>query len=301
MNHQNYSYKLYGLNISSEFELNGLVPGNGASPDVHISSGTIPDHIDNYKIRGLRYQAKPGHFFLKVDKIAKFLVKDGKQIIVDAKPTTTEQEINLFLLGSTMGALLQQRQLLTLHGSAIIYNGHAVIFSGVSGVGKSTLASAFAKKGCKIIADDISVVQLKNGNPYILPASPFLKLWEDSIEKIGEKPKDLSYIRKGLRKYRFPVIKNFSNEIIPIGRIYILNTKNNTAIEIRELEKRHKLAALINNTYRKKFLNGLSDKSFHFQYCQKIALSIPIKVVTRSRGGFLLNELTELIEQDLKL
>ena len=53
--------------------------------------------------------------------------------------------VRLYLLGTCMGALLFQRKLLPLHGSAVVINGKAYAFVGDSGAGKSTLAAAFSK------------------------------------------------------------------------------------------------------------------------------------------------------------
>ena len=43
---------------------------------------------------------------------------------------------------------------LIIHASAVYYMGHLLIFSGKSGVGKSTIGNIFAKSGAKLIHDD---------------------------------------------------------------------------------------------------------------------------------------------------
>ena len=63
-----------------------------------------------------------------------------------------------------MGAILMQRRLLPLHGSAIAINGKAYAIVGDSGAGKSTLASAFLNKGYQLISDDVIAVSLSQEN-----------------------------------------------------------------------------------------------------------------------------------------
>ena len=57
-----------------------------------------------------------------------------------------------------MGAILMQRKILPLHGSAIAIDGKAYAIVGDSGAGKSTLASAFLKRGYQLLSDDVITV-----------------------------------------------------------------------------------------------------------------------------------------------
>ena len=73
-----------------------------------------------------------------------------------------EDHVRLYILGTCMGALLLQRKILPLHGSAIAINGKAYAIVGDSGAGKSTLASAFLNKGYQLLSDDVIPVSLSN-------------------------------------------------------------------------------------------------------------------------------------------
>jgi len=57
-------------------------------------------------------------------------------------------------MGSAMGALLHQRNILALHAGTIAVNGGSVIFCGPSGIGKSTLAAGFRRRGYPNVAGD---------------------------------------------------------------------------------------------------------------------------------------------------
>ena len=96
--------------------------------------------------QGVLYQSAPRQFLLKISRVARYLVSDGNEIIVDPEPDADLSAIRLFLFGSAFGALLHQRGILPLHGSAIVTSRGAVVFAGVSGSGKSALACAFHRQ-----------------------------------------------------------------------------------------------------------------------------------------------------------
>lgn len=98
----------------------------------------------------------------QVADTAIFAIQNGDTIQVSPMAGADEAKIRLFLLGTCMGALLMQRKILPLHGSAIAIDGKAYAFVGHSGAGKSTLASAFINKGFQLLSDDVIAVTLRN-------------------------------------------------------------------------------------------------------------------------------------------
>ena len=94
--------------------------------------------------------------------------------------------MRLFLLGTSFGALLMQRGILPLHGSAMVVNGRGVVFTGMSGAGKSSLLAAFRKKGYPFLTDDVVAVTVDTaGTAWIHPSYPQQKLWRDSTKAVG--------------------------------------------------------------------------------------------------------------------
>ena len=59
-----------------------------------------------------------------------------------------------------------------------------------------------------------------------------------------------------------------------------------------------KLTAIINNTYRLGFIDGLGIRVSHFEQCVAVAKQTPLTRVTRPEEAFLLNELAQLLEED---
>lgn len=291
-----YRYKAFGISIGSEFPFEELEAVR-EQPEVLIQFGEVPEHIPEPSTSGVRFEASPGLFLLKIDDVAGYLVKDGRYIYIQKEnPYVSDNEVRLFLLGPVMGALILQRGLLPVHGSAVKMGEQAVIFSGTPGVGKSTLATGFLNKGYSVISDDISVINI-NGEtvPYIYPGFPQMKLWADMLDKFGKDRFFKRTLREGLQKYGIPVRDQYYGRPLPIGHIYILSTHNKDTIHSTPLHGMNKFHALKNNTYRWRFLEGLGKKKEHFSLTTQLAEQIGVSRITRPRQSFKLDELMEMI------
>jgi hypothetical protein len=293
-----YIYQAFGLTIDSSLEIPELLPSEGV-PDVLIREGSVPETLENPKAFGVRFQASPGYFLLKVDNIAKYLVSEGCRVTIEAFPGVEARDIRLFLLNSVLGALVHQRGLLPLHASAIEVCGQCVVFCGASGCGKSTLAKAFIKRGYCLHTDDVCMVSTgEDGIPIAYPGCPQLKLWEDALEKIGINPGSYSRVRRVLDKFAIPVTEHFNHQPLPIQRIYILSPWNKGEIEVTEIAGMKKFSVLKSQTYRFRFIKGLGREVLHFKSSGILGNHVPICSVRCPQSLFLLDELADILEKE---
>jgi hypothetical protein len=77
--------------------------------------------------------------------------------------------------------LLAHRGEPVFHGGAVVVDGGAVVFLAPSGRGKSTLTTAFARRGMPFLGDDCVHLSMQ-GEILVLPQEPFMRLWDDSLE-----------------------------------------------------------------------------------------------------------------------
>lgn len=294
-------YSAYGLTFSSLHPLPELCPGTG-EPDVHIYYGEVQESLHDVKKKGVCYQiSSSNNVLLSIPEIARYLICDGNKIIIHREHGAMDNAINLFLLGSAMGALLHQRGMILFHGNGIVINNKCVVFLGHSGKGKSTLAAFFSKKGYQVLADDLCGITLsENGTAVVNPGYPYLKLWSDTIEMIGENNEGLKAIRPGLEKYNFPLYDGFYSKQLPLEKIYILDSGNSKKFVLTPLKGPEKLIELVNQTYRKKFINGMGKEATHFNNCIKIAENIPLFKLNCLKNKESLDELITSIERDLQ-
>src|SRR2546421_132869 len=71
--------------------------------------------------------------------VGAFLVRGGREIVVDPAPGVEARVLRLSILGPAFGLLLHQRGRFVLHASAVASGGGVLAFAGGSGWGKSTL------------------------------------------------------------------------------------------------------------------------------------------------------------------
>jgi hypothetical protein len=298
-----YRYHAFGMEIESQISIPEFLPSKMAQPaKITIRLGKVPETLPGATFSGVRFQAAPGKFQLWVDKVARYLIKNGNEIIIDSCENAKGNDIRLFLLGSAFGALLHQQEILPLHGSAIIYNNQAIIFSGISGAGKSTLAASFGKLGYPVITDDICMVTLSDKNiPMVYPSYPQMKLWSDSLDKMGEDKSTLKKVRDGILKFSVPFPDNFHCDPVILAGIYVITSKNTPGFNLEIIKGIEKFNTVKNNTYRLNFIKGIGTMASHFKHINAVSTHCFVKKTERPTKGFHLKELTTLIENDFKI
>jgi hypothetical protein len=294
-------YTAYGLQIASELPLPELVASSAQTSDVHIRYGSVPTALPNsHQFDGF-FQAVPGTLLLTVPEVARFLVVEGREVWIERELNSEDADVRIFLLGSVLGALLHLRHILALHASSIHTPYGAVLFGGPSGNGKSTLLGAFLHRGYTMLADDVTAVTLDGtGGPMAIPAFPRLRLWADAAAKFEYRIEGLPRVW-GLRdKYVMPAPR-FFGQPLPIHVLYSLNVDDSPTIKIEPVEGMCRFQILSANTYRAYFLHGLGLSETHFRLLAPLLKTLNIRRITRPASPFLLAELVDQIEEDLKI
>lgn len=276
-----------------------------AAPDAPVDAvfhlGEVAADLPESTTRGGRFRAAPGKLLVWIDAVARYLVRDGREIIVQPVPGAEDNDLRELLLCSPMGALLHQRGLLPLHASAIATPQGAVVFMAYSGQGKSTLAAHFHRRGCKILADDIAVVSFDPaGRPQVAPGYPQFKLWPDSVAELGHSTASLRRFRAKMEKFFVAFPDAFQAEPLPVVRLYVVEGRHDVeAVKLEPLNVPEKLRYLLAHTYRAQYVPGLGCKQAHFQMLGRLAAVTPAMRVSRpANGQFHLDHLAELIAAD---
>ena len=296
----NKNYHIFGLNIQSAIPLPAPPvpdPSSKSTPDVIIEYGSTPAELTHPQIKGTCYEAGPGEFLLRVDSVARYYIQEGRKIIIAPEPDVEDERILIFLMGSAMGALLHQRNILVLHAGAIAVQDQSVIFTGDSGIGKSTLAAGFHKRGYPFLADDVCAIAMINGKPAVVPGIPRLKLWADALKKLGRDKDQLKSVRwiHNMDKYFLPVEPLYESPVL-LKSVFVLETGDAGKMEMTALKGAAKIDPIIKNTYRLGFLNGLGGKKEHFRQCAAVAAKAAVYRTVRPDNKFLLTELMDLLE-----
>lgn len=300
-----HHYQVFGLHVVSDILLPELIAAVDplAEPQVSITLYRVPDFIADPVLNTEACQAAKGQFLLRVPGVAGYYVAGGEKIIVEPAQQAREHSVRLFLLGTSFGALLMQRGILPLHGSAVLANGRAVVFTGVSGAGKSSLLAAFRKKGYPFLTDDVVAVSVDpDGIAWISPSYPQQKLWRDSTKAIGVETVSLTpfYTVEDHEKFAVPAPQGFWQLPVPLDAVYEIQVGSHREVALQALHGADKLAVLLSHTYRPWLIDGLGLKEAHFKLCAAAADKVAVSQLTRPAEIFSLDEQVRRIEQDLE-
>jgi hypothetical protein len=295
-----YVYQAYCLSFHSELALPELPSieqaGIGSQADVTIRLGRVSacDSDSSFRQYGPFLWARTGALTLQIPTVASFLVRDGREIVVEPVAGIDEASVRVFLLGSALGALLMQRGLLVLHGNAIRIGEQGIICVGHSGAGKSTVAAAFAQQGYDLLADDVVAI---DRSLCVLPGIPRVKLWSDSATQLGVDTEHLDAVRPGMEKYNLPIDDGFYDRPLPVGGIYVLATGD--AVHLSAIRGMQRFVALQSQLYRRTFLEGLGLSQEMFMQCGHLAGQVRMGQLVRPRDLSGLDSLVESLRADM--
>ena len=282
MSHSRRFYRLFGLTIVSEIDLPELFEAERGPADIVFRRGTVapldPNAVDCVAQVG-------SGVTVEIPKIARFHIRDGSEIIIDAENCADPRSVRVFLLGTASGVLIHQRGLLPLHANAIELGSEAFAFSGESGAGKSTLAAWFHDRGARIIADDVCVIGLgQGGEALAMPGLPRFRLWREALERSGRSVSNHSRSFGGDDSYdKYDVaitVEGAVDQPLPLRAIFLL--ARGPRFEIARQYGVAAAEALFANTYRGAYVNAARIAAQHYRLCLSVLATTPVFKVTRS-------------------
>jgi hypothetical protein len=247
-------------------ELPPAVPAPGERP-VQIRLGKAPASLRAPLAAGQSYEANDTEFLLRLPDVATYYARDGVEIVVDLVEGAAELDVRSYLLGSLFAVLCHQRGLLPLHGSAIATPRGAVAFLGASGAGKSSIAAFLSRRGHRILADDICLVDpAAPRDQRVLPVAPWLKLWSATLDAMGESSSGLPRVFSDDEKYRLGL--NQHEAPAPLAELILLErAENQTEASFERLTPVHALHAVLDLTYQSWLVRAMGRTEQYFLRC----------------------------------
>lgn len=196
-----YHYHLYGLYITSDFEL----------PTEPVAQHEVDDLAD-YRIAIATSDSKPlrlpivvfrseetGHEGEPQLQICRddatgatrwqwcdgvTIDVNGSHIDVYCPPQEALSGVAHIIVGQVLANLLRRRGHSLLHGAGMTGGQVAFAILGPSGAGKSSLATALSLRGYRLLTDDVVALTAADGLWYALAGYSGLRLWPDSAEAL---------------------------------------------------------------------------------------------------------------------
>lgn len=286
-----FSYTAYGLNIRSEIHLSARA-GTASAPDINVRRGNVqlPPEADDRPMWTTR-----NDIYFRFPDVGKIQISSGSEIVIDTAGVD-DRVAGLFVVGPAMGAVLHQRGLLVLHGSAVVVSGGVVAFLGYSGWGKSTMAAAMVKLGNAGFCDDLVPVSLSNGAPSVSPGYPFLKLAPESGDILGHGNVEWTPLLPNDNRCMIAVEGPNPGVSVPLSRIYVL--REGERPEIESLEPQDAAVELIRHSYGLPWVRKSGMAARHLECCAALVDRVPIFRLFRPRRLDLVPEVAELVQRD---
>jgi hypothetical protein len=230
--------------------------------------------------------------------VGTFLIRLGREVVIEPEPATEDAVLRLFLLGPVMSILLHQRGFLALHASVVSIGSAGIGFLGDKGWGKSTTAAAFNARGHALVADDILAVSpCTLGAPIVQPGPPHFKLWPEAVAaSFGDDPSALTRLRsKGEKRLR---VANYDvgRKPIPLRRLYVL--ARGKTLESIPMSSSMALMALVQHSFLSGILRSLGESGDNFLQCSRLVQAVPVHRLQRPMDLNGLGEIVRLVEAE---
>ena len=280
MNSMTNDYVLCGWRLRSAITLPELPPwtGDDREPDVTFALGKVPISFDTPVLRTPMVEVDgEGRIRLRINSVCDYLVERGNRITFDPKVRLGAPDIRLFLLGTGLGFLCHQRGVLPLHAAAVEVDGRTVLLAGPSGVGKSTLAAAFLRRGHRILSDDVAPLAVNGPDGLILPSLRRIRLWRDSAEQAAWPVDTLEPCRDAMEKYSRPLEAGYA--AAPLQPSTLVHLRRSVAhrdeITFERLRGARAVEQMRLQTYRWRTLAGLLNDTGALRRVSVAAAVIP--------------------------
>ena len=324
------TYSLFGLTFLSNLPIPGILPCDFSSthPDITLLWGIPPDSSRDIVSQPevLSYSSifrdESGEPILKIwdlggGKFLRLAYPDGMQFWMDREgtkiwavwpATSSLEDAASYLLGPVLGLVLRLRGITCLHASAVEIHGRAVIFPGEEGAGKSTTAAALARRGHSVLSDDVVALAERDGIFFVLPAYPYISLWEDSVKMLYGAEDALPAFSPNFDKRMLSLAAHnlrFEKQSLPLGAVFLLGDRSGEerAPFVETLNLRDNLVSLVVNSYATNLLES-EMREREFVLLGRMAAAVPVRRLHAHEHAQRIDALCQLIEDtfaDLKL
>ncbi len=204
-----------------------------------------------------------GGYVIDVPKMASFFVDDrGSSINLipndQCLPKASDRELEYLLFGPPLMLVLALNRHFSLHASSVGFANKAILFTGDSGFGKSTIARCL-QNGANLnrLSDDISVLSESEPDLVLNADFPQLKL-EDHDQYFDGPP-------------------------IQLGAVILIDRHQQNSINIVKLNTINAIQVLVNHSVATQLFDKLLVKQ-HLQFMANLVSTIPIYKLSYPNG-----------------
>lgn len=283
-----YHYRLYCLDILSDLEFMQLPKGSGTPENIETAITIIEGKMPKEYIFDKRGYSLIREKDSYLSNYVCFLhIKDNNTIVYERKPSEHPEYLQNYILGWGMAMILHQRQRAVIHCSAVYDEKGAILISGRSGCGKSTMTSNLLENGFSFMADDTSAILIQNLEAFATPCYPYRKLCRDVVAEKCLNEDELIYIDEDKDKFLVPYKETFTNTPKKIRALILLEPVKaieeglHTPVNTIEIAGIQKVYCLRKSLFLDRLYKESNNDAYLFNMCLELAGKIPMYIITR--------------------
>ena len=291
-----YRYLAYGLQVQSNFEIPALLtlPEGTELESAKTVTFTLdestPADFDQFSTEADIYADLDGAEAILFDRrVALYRLRDGKEVTVQTGPTQNLRQVRLYILGTILTVLLYQRGLLVLHGSAVRIGDRVVGVIAPSGTGKSSTAAALYNRGYKLLSDDAIALEFRDGQYYVHPGYPRLKISNEVSAQLECGEEYLVERHPECGEVSFDATHQFVEGPLPLQQIFVLRAGE--ALDVEPLSQRNAVFSVMTNSLPTMWLQHHNPAQF--KQAMDFVKHVPFYALTRSQD---LNDMSRLMD-----
>jgi hypothetical protein len=170
----------------------------------------------------------------------------------------------------------------------------------MEGAGKSTLAAAFARRGGRVLSDDLAPLVDRGSHFDVHPGYPRVRLWPRSVEMLFGDADALPRMTESWEKRFLPLDDAmFAATSMPLAAIYVLSDERTVGpARIEPMASSMALVSLIRNSYASRLLDR-SQRAREFDLLGRVAQHLPVRLLTVSSDVSQIDALFDLVAADI--
>lgn len=275
-----FYYRMYGQLVESEIELDAGYPADEGVADVIVRMLRSEEIMPELHVVDREYGV------VKLVDETLFWIKSGNEIIMKANEHTDWFKALQYLVTECLPAILFQKGIFTIHGSCVEYNNEAIVITGFSGSGKSSLANEFLDAGCRLIADDTVGIDINEDGVLATPAFPQRKLVGDMVDRLGLNREELIDLREETPKYALNLGENYCSEPKKFRALVQVYKYPGDEVVINEITGAAKLKFLMETSYEYMLYANSRLQKTDIEDMVKICNAVEFYAVLRPENGY---------------
>ena len=249
------------------------------------------DYVNNQTM----VSSSDGYYYKKNIGLFKFVSGDEIKVFIDYYEFNSD--FVRTLLNYPISCSFYQKNIFSLHASAVAFQGKVIIFPGSALIGKSTIAAYFLKNGGQLITEDTAVIEVFNNKAYVRSSYPFIKLSE-SVNNELSFSSSRGILLPTDRNERLGFLlneKSFSGKLVPIDYCVFLEYHDGESVESLKLSDA--ILKLLGSSLNIYPLTETKQREL-FHWSANLARCLKIFRFRRRRGILLSRFLANLIAEN---